>query len=61
MADGVGGWRAWGIDPGEFSNSLMRICERIVLSGSFSSSDPAKVIARAYYELLENKAHIIGK
>ncbi|XP_076064354.1 protein phosphatase PTC7 homolog [Oratosquilla oratoria] len=60
VADGVGGWRAWGIDPGEFSHSLMRVCERLVLTGAFSPSDPAAIIARAYYELLENKNHILG-
>lgn len=60
VADGVGGWRAWGIDPGEFSNSLMRISERIVRGGRYSPSQPAAIIARAYYELLENKTHILG-
>ncbi|XP_069985656.1 protein phosphatase PTC7 homolog [Penaeus vannamei] len=60
VADGVGGWRAWGIDPGEFSNSLMRVSERLVRTGSYTASDPAAIIARAYYELLENKTHILG-
>jgi len=60
VADGVGGWRAWGIDPGEFSHCLMLICERLVVTGSFSPSEPAAIIARAYYELLENKSHILG-
>lgn len=56
----MGGWRAWGIDPGEFSNSLMRVSERLVRTGSYTASDPAAIIARAYYELLENKTHILG-
>lgn len=60
VADGVGGWRAWGIDPGEFSHSLMRVSERLVLTGSYNPSQPAAIIARAYYELLENKSHILG-
>lgn len=60
VADGVGGWRAWGIDPGEFSHSLMLSCERIVVTGSFSPSEPAAIISRAYNELLENKSHILG-
>lgn len=60
VADGVGGWRAWGIDPGEFSHSLMRVSERVVRSGQFTPSEPAAIIARAYYELLENKTHILG-
>lgn len=61
VADGVGGWRAWGIDPGEFSHSLMRVSERMVRSGRYSPSQPALIIARAYYELLENKTHILGQ
>ncbi|KAK8407376.1 hypothetical protein O3P69_002125 [Scylla paramamosain] len=60
VADGVGGWRAWGIDPGEFSHSLMTVSERVVRSGRFKASEPAAIIARAYYELLENKTHILG-
>lgn len=60
VADGVGGWRAWGIDPGEFSHSLMRVSERLVLTGSYLPSQPAAIIAKAYYELLENKTHILG-
>ena len=61
VADGVGGWRAWGIDPGEFSHSLMTVSERVVRSGRFKASEPAAIIARAYYELLENKTHILGE
>lgn len=60
VADGVGGWRHYGIDPGEFSAFLMRTCERLVTSGRFSGSEPAGLLARSYYELLENKQPIIG-
>ena len=28
VADGVGGWRAYGVDPGLFSLNLMKSCER---------------------------------
>jgi protein phosphatase PTC7 len=61
VADGVGGWRHYGIDPGEFSAFLMRTCERLVTSGRFSGSEPAGLLARSYYELLENKQPIIGE
>lgn len=61
VADGVGGWRHYGIDPGEFSNFLMRTCERLVSMGKFRPTEPAGLLARSYYELLENKQPILGK
>ena len=46
VADGVGGWRAYGVDPGQFSVNLMRCCERLVLAGYFSNHQPAKLLAQ---------------
>ncbi|KAL1140538.1 hypothetical protein AAG570_000468 [Ranatra chinensis] len=46
VADGVGGWRHYGIDPGEFSTFLMRTCERLVTTGRFTGSEPAGLLAR---------------
>jgi hypothetical protein len=60
VADGVGGWRHYGIDPGEFSAFLMRTCERLVSSGRFITTEPAGLLARSYYELLESKQPILG-
>lgn len=60
VADGVGGWRHYGIDPGEFSSFLMRTCERLVTMGRFVPSEPAGLLAKSYYELLENKQPILG-
>lgn len=60
VADGVGGWRHYGIDPGHFSASLMQTCERLVLSGGFSCSEPSVVLARSYYELQECKQPVVG-
>lgn len=60
MADGVGGWRTYGIDPGEFSSFLMRTCERLVEKGKFVPTDPADLLARSYRELLESKRPILG-
>ncbi|KOX72941.1 Protein phosphatase PTC7 like protein [Melipona quadrifasciata] len=60
VADGVGGWRHYGIDPGEFSSFLMRTCERLVSMGRFTPSEPAGLLARSYYELLESKQPILG-
>lgn len=61
VADGVGGWRNYGIDPGEFSSFLMRTCERLVCSGRLKSVLPATLLARSYYELLESKQPILGE
>lgn len=61
VADGVGGWRHYGIDPGEFSAFLMRTCERLVSSGRFIPTEPAGLLARSYYELLESKQPILGE
>lgn len=60
VADGVGGWRNYGIDPGEFSSFLMRTCERLVTTGRFNGNEPAGLLAHSYYELLENKQPVLG-
>ena len=44
VADGVGGWRAYGVDPGLFSNHLMRNCERLVKAGFFVSNSPKALL-----------------
>jgi protein phosphatase PTC7 len=60
VADGVGGWRNYGIDAGEFSNFLMRTCERLVQSTNFNPHHPVDLLAGSYYELLEHKKPILG-
>ena len=60
VADGVGGWRAWGIDPGEFSRTLMASCERFVSAGTFTTAGPTKLLAKAYADLEDAKQHILG-
>ena len=61
VADGVGGWRNYGIDAGEFSSFLMRTCERLVQSNNFNPQQPVNLLACSYYELLEHKKPILGK
>lgn len=61
MADGVGGWRNYGIDAGEFSNFLMRTCERLVQCSNFNPQHPVELLAGSYYELLEHKKPILGE
>ncbi|KAB0792936.1 hypothetical protein PPYR_12556 [Photinus pyralis] len=60
VADGVGGWRAYGIDPGEFSLHLMQTCQRLVNMGRFTPTNPSELLARSYYELLHHKKAILG-
>jgi len=51
VADGVGGWRQYGVDPGQFSTQLMKSCERLVKSGYFISNQPAKLLAQGFREM----------
>ncbi|KAL1494512.1 hypothetical protein ABEB36_010098 [Hypothenemus hampei] len=60
VADGVGGWRSYGIDPGEFSLHLMKTCERLVNLGRFTPNNPSELLANSYYELLHHKKAILG-
>jgi hypothetical protein len=60
VADGVGGWRQYGIDPGQFSFQLMQSCERLVKSGYFVSDQPARLLAQGFSEMQERKKPVIG-
>ncbi|KAG7255773.1 hypothetical protein CRUP_004551 [Coryphaenoides rupestris] len=60
VADGVGGWRDYGVDPSQFSATLMRTCERLVRDGRFTPSHPVGILTSGYYELLQNKIPLLG-
>jgi len=60
VADGVGGWRQYGIDPGQFSFRLMQSCERLVSSGYFASNQPARLLAQGFSEMQQCKKPVIG-
>ncbi|XP_062870316.1 protein phosphatase PTC7 homolog [Trichomycterus rosablanca] len=60
VADGVGGWRDYGVDPSQFSETLMRTCEWLVKEGRFTPSNPVGILTSAYYELLQNKVPLLG-
>ncbi|KAI4875219.1 hypothetical protein NFI96_010685 [Prochilodus magdalenae] len=60
VADGVGGWRDYGVDPSQFSATLMRTCERLVKEGRFTPTSPVGILTSAYYELLQNKVPLLG-
>ena len=62
VADGVGGWRDYGIDASKFSNTLMSKCERFVVDGGLTQAPTAaQVIAEAYEELSLDKPTNFGK
>lgn len=60
VADGVGGWRAYGVDPGLFSLNLMKSCERLVKAGYFVSDQPAQLLKSGFLEMQESKRPVIG-
>ncbi|XP_058062310.1 protein phosphatase PTC7 homolog [Anopheles bellator] len=60
VADGVGGWRSYGIDPGEFAEVLMKNCERLVNFARFDPVKPVNLIASGYRELRAHRESILG-
>ncbi|XP_076434961.1 protein phosphatase PTC7 homolog [Babylonia areolata] len=60
VADGVGGWRNYGIDPSVFPRQLMATCERMVQEGHFQPQAPASIIAASYQELMQYKDPLMG-
>ena len=60
VADGVGGWRQYGIDPGQFSMQLMQSCERLVTAGYFVSDQPARLLAQGFSEMQQCKKPVVG-
>jgi protein phosphatase PTC7 len=60
VADGVGGWRDYGVDPAQFPRSLMETCERLVKLGRFRPTAPVSIIESSYHEILESKAPMLG-
>lgn len=60
VADGVGGWRDYGVDPSLFSGTLMRTCERLAKEGHFMPGNPVGILTTSYYELLQNKVPLLG-
>ena len=61
VADGVGGWRSYGVDPSQFPEQLMRCCSRIVQRGPhFDPTVPVQLIQRGYQEVLDLKIPHVG-
>ena len=60
VADGVGGWRQYGVDPSTFPKYLMMTCERMVKEGRFSPQKPNDLLSDSYQEVLEAKSPLLG-
>ena len=60
VADGVGGWRQYGVDPGLFSTHLMRSCERLVQAGFFMSNTPSLLLEQVSCCLARGAACCVG-
>lgn len=68
MADGVGSWREYGVDPRNFSHKLMEECENVLLEACHKAPKegkkskriiaPADILEEAYARV--KKANIIG-
>jgi len=60
VADGVGGWRTYGIDPSLMPTSLMAICERMVREGRFNPKQPVDILTTSLAEVQQDKAPLLG-
>jgi len=60
VADGVGGWRHYGIDSSLFSSALMESCRRFVMEGGLETPSPISVIKAGFQELFEHKEPLFG-
>ncbi|XP_028396562.1 protein phosphatase PTC7 homolog [Dendronephthya gigantea] len=60
VADGVGGWRHYGIDPAVFSSALMENCKRLIDQGLLDNPSPVRIMTEAYHDISENKEPLFG-
>jgi len=61
VADGVGGWREYGIDPSLVPQTIMSLCARLVERGKFSPACPDELLENSYEEALLLKNEAMGK
>ena len=61
VADGVGGWREYGVDPSQVPRTIMSLCARLVENGKFSASSPEEVLEHAYEEASMHKNAAMGE
>ena len=59
VADGVGGWRNYGVDPSDFSYSLLRSIDHLI-TREWSPCHPVELLSAAFRELVYSKRPITG-
>ncbi len=61
VADGVGGWRAEGVDSSHFSSALMSSCANVVSKQLVDMDRPVDILTRAMRESLWLKSNTYGE
>ncbi len=61
VADGVGGWRAEGVDSSHFSSALMSSCANVVRKQLVDMDRPVDILTRAMRESLWLKSNTYGE
>ncbi|KAH8384043.1 hypothetical protein KR009_011826 [Drosophila setifemur] len=61
VADGVGGWRDMGVDPGRFAKELMACCSKQAEHNvGFDGRNPRDLLIAGYQELTDRHQPIVG-
>jgi len=60
IADGVGGWRRYDVDPSKFTRGLMQNCERLARTTTSEILSPVGLLQRAYEQMMNMKTPLLG-
>ncbi|KAH8293995.1 hypothetical protein KR054_007225, partial [Drosophila jambulina] len=60
VADGVGGWRDMGVDPGRFATELMTCCSGHAQQPGFDGKSPRELLIAGYQELKRRERPVVG-
>ncbi|XP_017020459.1 protein phosphatase PTC7 homolog fig [Drosophila kikkawai] len=60
VADGVGGWRDMGVDPGRFATELMACCSGQAQRPEFDGKSPRELLIASYQELKRREQPVVG-
>lgn len=60
IADGVGGWKQYGVDPSLFPGILMKNCERYAKDYCIDCGSPKKILQAGYDDLISENPHLLG-
>ncbi|EDV21568.1 uncharacterized protein TRIADDRAFT_30137 [Trichoplax adhaerens] len=60
VADGVGGWKEYGVDPSLFSHLLMKNCKSYAKNYCVDSAFPLKILKTGYDTMLSEHPNLLG-